>query len=139
VCRVLANWYALACILTTLSTFRGPIVQRASTVASVSVPRAGNMTLNIAQTLSASTNPLGFGTVSKGEVSYLSQNFTNIVQGHSARRSLHRCSILWNILHHNRTGKRRRHFSANSDFSPTLYSVPCKCFGISRTICLVQS
>jgi hypothetical protein len=47
------------------------------------------MTPNVAQTLSPETNPLGFVTGAGNEVSYLSQNFTNIVQNFIAHKDIY--------------------------------------------------
>ncbi|KAN0120168.1 hypothetical protein V8E51_002376 [Hyaloscypha variabilis] len=79
----------LACVLSTLSAFRGPIVQRASTVVSVFVPTTGNMTLYVAQMLRADTNPLGFVNGDEEDtVSYLSENFTSILKDYTARTDI---------------------------------------------------
>jgi hypothetical protein len=47
------------------------------------------MTLNIAKTLSTQNNPLGFVTGLGTQVSYLSQNFSLIVQSFTAREDIY--------------------------------------------------
>jgi len=88
-----ADWDRSACLLSTLSAFRGPIVQRASTVVSVTVPTTGNMTLYVAQMLSSDASPLGLinsdgDSLPGTSVSYLSQNFTSILRDFTARKDI---------------------------------------------------
>jgi hypothetical protein len=46
------------------------------------------MTLHVAQMLKADTSPLGFVSGDENSASYLSQNFTSIVKGFTAREDI---------------------------------------------------
>ena len=80
---------AIVCILTTLSTLRGPIIQKSSTVATVYINPTGFMNLTVAQNLNVQTDPLGVLTGQMDQVSYLSPNFTEIVGAFTTRANIY--------------------------------------------------
>jgi hypothetical protein len=51
--------HAIACLITTLSTLRGPTIQKSSTLATVYTKSTGFINLAVAQNLNVQTDPLG--------------------------------------------------------------------------------
>lgn len=58
-----------------MSTFRNPIIQKASTVVPVDLPTEGDITLNLERQLTAKENTLGVSTDSTDKISHLVRNF----------------------------------------------------------------
>ncbi|KUJ10178.1 uncharacterized protein LY89DRAFT_723950 [Mollisia scopiformis] len=80
--------------LTTLSTFRGPVIQRASVVSFTTIETSGNMTLNVAQYLEVREEPLGVTTGSSidttdATISYVTSNFSEIALNFTNRQGVY--------------------------------------------------
>jgi hypothetical protein len=81
--------HAIACLITTLSTLRGPTIQKSSTLATVYTKSTGFINLAVAQNLNVQTDPLGVLTGQMDQVSYLSPNFTEIVGAFTTRANIY--------------------------------------------------